>query len=131
MIRRPPRSTRTDTLFPYTTLFRSADGVLGEVAAVRSHQSRLSRLTHPTQHGRDCMRGVVVPRPPGKGEAAGHGQWSGRVVERERERGGRHLDRGGETRVERSEARRVGNAWVSSGRSRTSTKHLKKKKNKT
>src|SRR3546814_6319433 len=27
MIRRPPRSTRTDTLFPYTTLFRSADAV--------------------------------------------------------------------------------------------------------
>src|SRR3546814_15513210 len=33
MIRRPPRSTRTDTLFPYTTLFRSfqfpADGAIG------------------------------------------------------------------------------------------------------
>src|SRR3546814_2067229 len=28
MIRRPPRSTRTDTLFPYTTLFRSAVGGL-------------------------------------------------------------------------------------------------------
>src|SRR3546814_6447869 len=27
MIRRPPRSTRTDTLFPYTTLFRSRRGV--------------------------------------------------------------------------------------------------------
>src|SRR3546814_6628790 len=27
MIRRPPRSTRTDTLFPYTTLFRSAGGL--------------------------------------------------------------------------------------------------------
>src|SRR3546814_19500657 len=27
MIRRPPRSTRTDTLFPYTTLFRSREGV--------------------------------------------------------------------------------------------------------
>src|SRR3546814_21019743 len=26
MIRRPPRSTRTDTLFPYTTLFRSLHG---------------------------------------------------------------------------------------------------------
>src|SRR3546814_7358986 len=26
MIRRPPRSTRTDTLFPYTTLFRSLSG---------------------------------------------------------------------------------------------------------
>src|SRR3546814_9717269 len=32
MIRRPPRSTRTDTLFPYTTLFRSWDGlVLGSL----------------------------------------------------------------------------------------------------
>src|SRR3546814_14618478 len=33
MIRRPPRSTRTDTLFPYTTLFRSPDqwrGRLGD-----------------------------------------------------------------------------------------------------
>src|SRR3546814_4503893 len=28
MIRRPPRSTRTDTLFPYTTLFRSGRGVV-------------------------------------------------------------------------------------------------------
>src|SRR3546814_8069107 len=28
MIRRPPRSTRTDTLFPYTTLFRSAAHVV-------------------------------------------------------------------------------------------------------
>src|SRR3546814_13799901 len=27
MIRRPPRSTRTDTLFPYTTLFRSIAGL--------------------------------------------------------------------------------------------------------
>src|SRR3546814_6897927 len=27
MIRRPPRSTRTDTLCPYTTLFRSANGI--------------------------------------------------------------------------------------------------------
>src|SRR3546814_3451340 len=27
MIRRPPRSTRTDTLFPYTTLFRSGEGI--------------------------------------------------------------------------------------------------------
>src|SRR3546814_6772738 len=31
MIRRPPRSTRTDTLFPYTTLFRSA-GIKAETA---------------------------------------------------------------------------------------------------
>src|SRR3546814_20735999 len=30
MIRRPPRSTRTDTLFPYTTLFRSIGKVRGQ-----------------------------------------------------------------------------------------------------
>src|SRR3546814_15966614 len=35
MIRRPPRSTRTDTLFPYTTLFRSP-----------GHQRSLRRSTH-------------------------------------------------------------------------------------
>src|SRR3546814_1714357 len=34
MIRRPPRSTRTDTLFPYTTLFRSPR--LSRVTALRS-----------------------------------------------------------------------------------------------
>src|SRR3546814_18302176 len=41
MLRRPPRSTRTDTLFPYTTLFRSdqedaeAEGILGRVVGVK------------------------------------------------------------------------------------------------
>src|SRR3546814_6859550 len=37
MIRRPPRSTRTDTLFPYTTLFRSVQGQAepGDQAAAR------------------------------------------------------------------------------------------------
>src|SRR3546814_1474606 len=34
MIRRPPRSTRTDTLFPYTTLFRSQSVVVAEDAGV-------------------------------------------------------------------------------------------------
>src|SRR3546814_1943203 len=33
MIRRPPRSTRTDTLFPYTTLFRSCCGSFRREAA--------------------------------------------------------------------------------------------------
>src|SRR3546814_9649215 len=35
MIRRPPRSTRTDTLFPYTTLFRSAEDKLRAGAPFR------------------------------------------------------------------------------------------------
>src|SRR3546814_6565981 len=34
MIRRPPRSTRTDTLFPYTTLFRSKDQGRSDAAIV-------------------------------------------------------------------------------------------------
>src|SRR3546814_7758049 len=38
MIRRPPRSTRTDTLFPYTTLFRS---VLDVGILARDHGERL------------------------------------------------------------------------------------------
>src|SRR3546814_2306618 len=39
MIRRPPRSTRTDTLFPYTTLFRSRQrsAQLGRLALVGVH----------------------------------------------------------------------------------------------
>src|SRR3546814_3403946 len=41
MIRRPPRSTRTDTLFPYTTLFRSVAGVGVEVRVARTEASRV------------------------------------------------------------------------------------------
>src|SRR3546814_15086760 len=37
MIRRPPRSTRTDTLFPYTTLFRSTSYSPRAVCATRNH----------------------------------------------------------------------------------------------
>src|SRR3546814_11400684 len=44
MIRRPPRSTRTDTLFPYTTLFRST----GQDALHRSQYVR----TRPARFGR-------------------------------------------------------------------------------
>src|SRR3546814_6737071 len=59
MIRRPPRSTRTDTLFPYTTLFRSlADrhhdpppvGIAGEHR--RLHQRRVGdRVSNLTRLG--------------------------------------------------------------------------------
>src|SRR3546814_11643889 len=47
MIRRPPRSTRTDTLFPYTTLFRSPDHDQGERS--RPHPSLGG---HPRRRGR-------------------------------------------------------------------------------
>src|SRR3546814_2963953 len=40
MIRRPPRSTRTDTLFPYTTLFRSEAKAVAIVAALELGRRR-------------------------------------------------------------------------------------------
>src|SRR3546814_6922202 len=45
MIRRPPRATRTDTLVPYTTLFRSVDGV----------NTPYSRVSGPTDYSRDVQ----------------------------------------------------------------------------
>src|SRR3546814_11841743 len=49
MIRRPPRSTRTDTLFPYTTLFRSAAIGWHEMSVAQPHYDR-SRLTPGIVH---------------------------------------------------------------------------------
>src|SRR3546814_7492423 len=44
MIRRPPRSTRTDTLFPYTTLFRSDRYKLEHETAAGQHRSAMQRI---------------------------------------------------------------------------------------
>src|SRR3546814_1227003 len=72
MIRRPPRSTRTDTLFPYTTLFRSSsaksigmkwssEGNVGKVA--RACSSTFLQLTERPR--RDGMRASAAkPAPP-------------------------------------------------------------------
>src|SRR3546814_7226087 len=49
MIRRPPRSTRTDTLFPYTTLFRST----GAGAVRHGHQAHHSRGVRDSERRRD------------------------------------------------------------------------------
>src|SRR3546814_18922775 len=53
MIRRPPRSTRTDTLFPYTTLFRSKLLEMYGVAAVyRSQRITLGKYRNFTPAAR-------------------------------------------------------------------------------
>src|SRR3546814_17535674 len=49
MIRRPPRSTRTDTLFPYTTLFRSSIPVF--VGNVENLEKRITRAYRRTLFG--------------------------------------------------------------------------------
>src|SRR3546814_5076783 len=59
MIRRPPRSTRTDTLFPYTTLFRS-----GRLAQARVGRllDRLVRQRARARDDADLADGVDVAR---------------------------------------------------------------------
>src|SRR3546814_20234257 len=59
MIRRPPRSTRTDTLCPYTTLFRSLEGEQAIVADERGLRSQAS--VEPEQddlHAACCRPGL-------------------------------------------------------------------------
>src|SRR3546814_13778119 len=52
MIRRPPRSTRTDTLFPYTTLFRSREASAAGRSA--SAAGRDTRWPYGASQGRTC-----------------------------------------------------------------------------
>src|SRR3546814_14413852 len=61
MILRPPRSTRTDTLFPYTTLFRSGDRGADGVALVENQAE--TAIDFPPH---------LAPRRPGAAEDAGH-----------------------------------------------------------
>src|SRR3546814_12320267 len=46
MVQRPPRSTRTDTLFPYTTLFRSARGGNGAPWLACDPRQRRAAVRH-------------------------------------------------------------------------------------
>src|SRR3546814_6679478 len=76
MIRRPPRSTRTDTLFPYTTLFRSlhppgfpapGQGLRRRPSAGEAQEGRLTTALlqerlKPLPQGRR-RRGLRPPRP--------------------------------------------------------------------
>src|SRR3546814_1026034 len=74
MIRRQPRSTRTDTLFPYTTLFRSHRVHPGQARLVFVHPAQLAAqlLQQPRQGSR------IVAVEAGEGAVAG-GDQPGRV----------------------------------------------------
>src|SRR3546814_10100856 len=67
MRRRPPISTRTDTLFPYTTLFRSR--VVAEAVVVEHPQDGLDGLHQPVARG-ELLEGEGRVRVGA--EAAGH-----------------------------------------------------------
>src|SRR3546814_3190961 len=71
MIRRPPRSTRTDTLFPYTTLFRSHRGIAvlrdgGMGSAKRERQEYRAR--HIAGENRSHNHSPVLDGEPGRSE---------------------------------------------------------------
>src|SRR3546814_12740354 len=56
MIRRPPRATRTDTLFPYTTLFRSPSG-----ASTGAHEAMELRDGDKTRYlGKGVLKAVAA-----------------------------------------------------------------------
>src|SRR3546814_12444639 len=63
MLRRPPRSTLTDTLFPYTTLFRSPE-LVDLTLRVRWFAASAMRLDAEVRHegkeGDDCHRGTAA-----------------------------------------------------------------------
>src|SRR3546814_3496522 len=65
MIRRPPRSTRTDTLFPYTTLFRSSDRHLkaaGPRAAAHTslHRQSQCQRAHRQEEADSCCSPLLL-----------------------------------------------------------------------
>src|SRR3546814_13519676 len=148
MSRRPPRSTRTDTLFPYTTLFRSQHRTAaqqngkdqaakddGDGPIVRT-DTRLRQLglrvlhlivlkhLQALQEGAHAIRRLVfldqLCAPPGRRGCDARLQLLAPFVER--------LDASGHGATNgRSEERRVGKEWVSTCRCRWWPYHYKKK----
>src|SRR3546814_17009983 len=68
MIRRPPRSTRTDTLFPYTTLVRSLRGIgarrfpIAEIGADQPYEFRGITVADDDHHRADGPITTIVKR---------------------------------------------------------------------
>src|SRR3546814_2028914 len=63
MIRRPPRSTRTDTLFPYTTLFRSSEALVGHLGQTHQAVKIVMRWTGASERSvKHWLAGVHAPR---------------------------------------------------------------------
>src|SRR3546814_14768564 len=142
MLRRPPRSTRTDTLFPYTTLFRSEDGIGPER---QHHRLRTEPGLHAADHRPPAIRfQALFLERHGIVPAAGQGHVELAVVPGAFERAARQSQRHRTTRLDRrqrdrraagpvgstiwavargSEERRVGEEWDRTWRYRCSPDH--------
>src|SRR3546814_14821730 len=131
MIRRPPRSTRTDTLFPYTTLFRSSE------RSKATASNCLANILRAPGRGVACdcaKRPSPTPRGPGAGFfppnfRAGPKFGETRDLYAKAPDGlsrglfRRHLPRRCDRRPDRSEERRVGKEGVRKCESRWSPDH--------
>src|SRR3546814_15940085 len=125
MIRRPPRSTRTDTLFPYTTLFRSVhlpnrlyphDGeAIPDNLPDRIGQEKTRTRQRGIVGDQEApFRGVVADVPKGVKHCRQVIEIKCDSVRFPRSGGGLAVAR--KLRRQRSEERRVGKGWVSTGR---------------
>src|SRR3546814_1837647 len=120
MIRRPPRSTRTDTLFPYTTLFRSVGVRMIDDQPVRQIAHFLDQPVGE-RIADDQPPGVAAPLPGAqesrlddedrRGADVGGVPYDDRIVAAHFER--EHLARlAGELAVERTPGAQIGGAYV-------------------
>src|SRR3546814_15194064 len=110
MKRRPPISTRTDTLFPYTTLFRSA---------------RVPLVVSAQVDAADVLCGCIALVDLEDGNNLGRVQWHVKAIANTRRRA-QQVGQVRRIRVlddHRSEERRVGKECVSTCRSRWSPSH--------
>src|SRR3546814_14827317 len=120
MIRRPPRSTRTDTLFPYTTLFRSPGKVhIGEIQGHKDARSALmagdgKAITNAFFNAEEFKPDGIFTVADLRAAALQPVEWG--------------IPWWSPTLTKSSEERRVGKEGVSTCRSRWSTYHKKKKK---
>src|SRR3546814_14569419 len=115
MLRRPPRSTRTDTLFPYTTLFRSIDDATAQAFATLVQRRVAGEPVAYLLGTRGFWRfdlavtaDTLIPRPETE-----------LLVELALQR----LPEQSQARAARSEERRVGKECVSTCRSRWAQYH--------
>src|SRR3546814_1250850 len=123
MLRRPPSSTRTDTLFPFTTLFRSGHRaalrlgfgllveimrkllrynrflpqhdamIVGREAAVCEEEAVAAFAAQRFDHGNDGVAHIIGDRAAAESQSAEHARGS---VDRPAEHAARHLGNAGE-----------------------------------
>src|SRR3546814_20239876 len=109
MIRRPPRSTRTDTLFPYTTLFRSGAWLHDANAIIGGRDDEIGGKPQRLKLGDGRIVGQNADAPPRSAERVEQPLNARKAsLHQQRQRPPVHpiVDRGGN--LEREAKRRVG-----------------------